>query len=381
MRVLIVSPTFLPHAGGCAKSTKYLYEGIADTYDSELLIVSKNKYLERENISYLRLEPKSIVNFLRIVMSIRKIVKNRNIDIVHVYNVFMIPHVNLATLGMKCRVFGTLNNLNWGCVNPNYYSKHRCTSCDFIKRRKCTSFAKSVQFSLGTSLLSYADRLFCFSQVFKNIYSMQGVPKNKLIKIQNFKSDDENKGRIIKSVSNNSKIKFIFIGNIDERKGIHILYDAFSYIKSKHCGFSNKVELVVLGGGEQSYIKRFNELHDVTCKLIEPDSKEFYNEISCSDVLIHPAICNEAFARVWIEASMHGLALISSDTDSAKELLSNHAVYYNKFSSDSLVESIECLVDNRDYLIKLKESSRVWFDNLLSNQEVIDSIIKEYRKC
>ncbi|MFQ9927677.1 MAG: glycosyltransferase family 4 protein [Anaerobutyricum soehngenii] len=121
----------------------------------------------------------------------------------------------------------------------------------------------------------------------------------------------------------NKKIKFLYVGQLGEIKGINILLKEFS-------GWNNKnVELNICGQGNLDdlvlqYSKRDSRIH-FWGQVSKDKLDQIYNE---SDVLIAPSIWEEPFGMVAIEAYQHGLVVIAGKRGGLIDIVENVEVGY-----------------------------------------------------
>lgn len=121
----------------------------------------------------------------------------------------------------------------------------------------------------------------------------------------------------------NKKIKFLYVGQLGEIKGINILLKEFS-------GWNNKnVELNICGQGNLDdlvlqYSKRDSRIH-FWGQVPKDKLDQIYSE---SDVLIAPSIWDEPFGMVAIEAYQHGLVVIAGKRGGLIDIVENVDVGY-----------------------------------------------------
>lgn len=119
-----------------------------------------------------------------------------------------------------------------------------------------------------------------------------------------------------KSLNNDSSqgatIKFFYTGRICHVKGIHILLEAFSFVRKN-------AELHLIGGAgnrsEERYMKRLQRKYRHDNRIFWHGKVEYskiYEVISKYDIMVHPAICLEAFGLNIAEALALGKPVIAT---------------------------------------------------------------------
>lgn len=124
----------------------------------------------------------------------------------------------------------------------------------------------------------------------------------------------------------------LYVGRINEEKGIHKLIEAFSKIKN------NNIKLIVCGGtwgSEFKHNKFFNDLLKIldekvsdvifTGYINSEDLKKYYY---ISDVVIIPSTVQEAFGMVMLEAGIIGKPIIATKSGGMVEILDNTSAIF-----------------------------------------------------
>ena len=142
----------------------------------------------------------------------------------------------------------------------------------------------------------------------------------------------------------NKKV-FLYVGRLNEEKGILELTEAFAQLKNEN------VQLVICGGTWGTEFKSNNYLSNIykTISQVEKnviftqylDSNEVDILYSIADVVIIPSICNEAFGMVMLEASFHKKPVIATKSGGMYEMIPAYKEY--------LVENNENIVVNLLY--------------------------------
>jgi len=125
----------------------------------------------------------------------------------------------------------------------------------------------------------------------------------------------------IKRYSDN-KINLLFVGRIEERKGLIYLLRAFKILNKK---FSN-LRLIVVGDGPlenecKDYVKE-NKLKEVVFegRVLGDKIAPYYRT---ADIFISPALYRESFGLVLLEAMACGAPVVAFANQGYKELLKN----------------------------------------------------------
>ena len=149
------------------------------------------------------------------------------------------------------------------------------------------------------------------------------------------------------------KIRFIFVGQINYRKGVPILLEAFSELDE------NKCELVLVGAydPETRYVKEYQGCKNIFFKgRIQKD--EVWQEYGKSDVFVLDSFA-EGFAQVGIEAMMSGLPIICSENSGVNDIVKDGENGFVIPWGDKymLKEKLQWFVDNPDKIKNMGEKA------------------------
>ena len=141
---------------------------------------------------------------------------------------------------------------------------------------------------------------------------------------------------------NSGKIRFIFVGRVNRRKGIQHLLPAFDKIES------NKAELVLVGPYDENdeLVKKYATHSNIFFKgFVTSDVvADYYMR---SDIFVLPSL-GEGLAQVGIEAMNCGLPIIVSDNSGVNDLVTEGREGFVVPTSDmnALYEKMQWFVEN-----------------------------------
>ena len=150
------------------------------------------------------------------------------------------------------------------------------------------------------------------------------------------------------------EIRILFVGRLDEEKGIQIILDASKKFKKSN------VKFYFAGKGE--YAEKIKSLEkELPVKLLgyvdnEDMLVKIYND---SDIFVLPSISSnrweELFGIVLIEAMSCGLPVIASDCVGPKEIIDNGKTGFviPQNNVEELVEKLDMLINNKELREKM----------------------------
>lgn len=212
-------------------------------------------------------------------------------------------------------------------------------------------------------IVDTADEILCVSSYIKKHVIENTSPKASKCRVlyncidkKQFSFDTNFMKEDIKKIKSNNEFIFLFVGRINEEKGLKQLAEAFSYVHDKN------TKLLVAGGtwiGEfkknqylQSVFDIAEKFKDQICFLgnIQNEDMKYYYRLS--DVVVIPSICEEAFGMVALEAAYMKKPIISARSGGIPEILGEDgAVYVEKDNSmvGNMADAMKLLRDNKSF--------------------------------
>lgn len=223
-----------------------------------------------------------------------------------------------------------------GIVNPMPYPTVMWFLYGIIRR-----------FFLARSL-KRTDAVILLNDIAVRSFKSYGIDENKIYKINNgirtekFKILDKKTARRLLGYSDNH-ILFLFVGRINEQKGIRELISAFQKIED----INSNSKLIIIGPLEDSKLK----------ELVEPYWKGFKNPnelqkwFSMADVFVLPSYA-EPYGNVLTEALFYNLPIITTNTAGPPEFVpKDNAIFIAPRSVKSLSEAMNNML-NADFRFK-----------------------------
>lgn len=177
----------------------------------------------------------------------------------------------------------------------------------------------------------------------------------------------------IRNVNEDSKLIIGTIGGVDIKyKGQQYVIQALG--KLKNDGYTN-FEYQLVGGGEQSFLRRVAERYGVTQQIKFLGSMprdKVIDWIDNIDIYIQPSI-TEGLPRALIEAMSRGCPAFGASSGGIPELLDSEVVFKAKS-----VDSLYCLLKATDRELMEKHAKRNFGESKKYNKEIIESRRKKF---
>ncbi len=186
---------------------------------------------------------------------------------------------------------------------------------------------------------------------------------------------------------NSTKVKFILLGKINQRKGVFDLFKALALLSSV---YQEKIELIVAGSGEMEKVTAVAKELKIDSLVSFPgwiDAEQRDSLLEQSDVFILPSY-NEGLPMALLEAMSWRLAVITTPVGGIPEIIVHNktGLLVQPGNIPELTVSIQALID--DELLRLKLGNAAYEQALLLDiknysNEILDiyySILDQNKK-
>lgn len=172
-----------------------------------------------------------------------------------------------------------------------------------------------------------------------------------------------------KKTSNNTELRFVFAGRIDEEKGLDLAIEALNKFATLHPTYSFSFD--IYGSGEQTYMDKCKALAKPIASMVNFKGKVHSKEeiYSNASVLLMPTRMREPFGLVLIEAMAHGCAVIATNAYGPAEIIDHgeNGLLFEMLNTDDLLTQIESVYFDAHYLNKLQENG---YKHVLQNYSI-----------
>lgn len=273
--------------------------------------------------------PFSTIFNLRTYREVRELIEREQIEILHVHNTLNLvsPSVYYAGVRKRIPVIQTVHNFRLLCPGATFYREGKvCEDCvkkGMLCAVKHGCYRGSKTQTLACVISTKIHRLLgiygkinyiCLTQFNKEkLLQLTQIKENQVFIKPNFVFTKE-----INSDSERFQRQFVYVGRLEEIKGISILMEAWKKLGKE------APELILCGNGPleswcRDYVEK-NEMQNVHLMGFVPN-KEVQDIIAKSTALILPTQVYEGFPMTIVEAYGKGTPVIASDLGNAGNLV------------------------------------------------------------
>lgn len=342
----------------------YQVPGGEDTvFHNEVNMLEKNghkviKYTRHNDeikggvLSKLKLGIDTIFSF-KTYKEVKKLIDENDIDVVHVHNTLPLisPSIYYAARSKKVPVVQTIHNFRLLCPGATFTRNGEiCEDC-VSKGLEQSLKHKCYRGSLAQTFIMYAMLKFhriigTYNKI--NYITLTNFNKNKLLNLVK----DESKIYVKPNfVEKRDKVEtvledyFVYIGRLDEIKGINFLIEAWKEI-------DENIDLYVIGTGqEEEKVKKFIEENNIkNIKLLGfMQREEAFEIIQKSRAIIVPSKWYEGFPMTIAESFSLGIPVIGSKVGNIQSIIGDkyNGVLFNLNNREELKDVVENIFYNK----------------------------------
>ena len=297
-----------------------------------------------------------------------------------VYKRALSPSVIEACAEMGLPIVNRISDYNTVCGASSLYRDGLfCDSCFRDRDKSCFKYRcvkgswlyssiryLSIQFFNAMHFESKIHGYVCTNGFMREMMVARGYPMNKLHIIPTFFNEQSTYKEMVKTECwDSEKVKFLFIGNIDESKGIYDLIQALSLLKK--C--TQKFHLTIVGGLHIEENQKVMDLLDkeelneyVTFNSFRSDGKVFEYYLD-NHLTIIPARWVENLPNTLIESLYFHRPVVVPRWGSFKYTTNESvAFYYNALSTESLAETLYAVINNKESIQQKSDACEVFFN-------------------
>ena len=296
---------------------------LLETHGHNVVLYTRNnsELSKMRKISKLLLPITTIFN-PRTYKDIKKLIVENQIDVVHVHNTLNLisPSVYYSARAMKVPVVQTVHNFRLVCPGATFYRDgHICEDClrhglkcsvahSCYRGSKIQTLACALTLTIHRIMGIYKKiNYICLTEFTKDKIKSVVDPERVYIK-PNFVYDQTG--------SNRAEDYYIFVGRVEEIKGVNVLVDAFRSMPNK--------KLKIVGRGDLSeYIAarlEKEDIHNIELLGFKPHD-EVNALLKHAKALIMCSQWYETFGMVIAEAYSNGVPAIVGRIGNTKDLV------------------------------------------------------------
>jgi phosphatidylinositol alpha-mannosyltransferase len=291
--------------------------------------------------------------------ALKRILDREKFDVLHFHN-FIIPS--------GWQILNKSNSTNILTFHANLDAMGKLMKTFYFSEKFFTELGEKMDGVIGVANLNL--------EPFKNSACSKAVIPNG-INLNDFHPDYPK----IKRFSD-GKINILFVGRIEERKGLIYLLEAYNLLKPLY----KDIRLIIVGDGhlKQTCLDyaRANHLRDVHFEGVK-NNQELKKYFSTADIYCSPAIFGESFGIVLLEAMAMGKPVCGFANSGYAELLSKtkaEQFLAEPKNSAELAQKLELLIKDE----KLREEMGSWgleHVQQYSWEKVAGRVLDFYKDC
>jgi glycosyltransferase involved in cell wall biosynthesis len=349
---ILYTSCFSSLQGGGQRSTLLLIQYLDKSQYAPFLVVPHQGQLsaavealgvKTESIFLPRLRSLRLISVFRGLKKIRRILKENNIDLIHVESIREAVYCWLAANGLAV---------------PLIFHSRVSDSCWWIDRIVYNISARIIAVSQ-----SAANRFTHIGKTNKIKVIFNGVELDKFVLSAN------------ETTTTNKIFTLGYFGRLDPRKSIETVLTAIKKI-------SLPIKFLIVGDGDPLYRQQLKVLANGSAAEFIGYQSDIISLMSAVDAIVLPSIKGEGLSRSIIEAMAMGKIIIVSDIAVEQEILGDvlREFLFPAGNSDKLAKIITNLINNNDiisqYKLAIRQRAVELFD-IKINTKKIEKVYQE----
>lgn len=350
-----------------------------------VLYTRHNSELNQMNRLQKLLLPISTIFNFQVYKEVKRLIKKEQIDVLHVHNTLNIVSPSVYYAGFACRVpvVQTVHNFRLLCPGATFFRDgHVCEEC-LEKGITCAVKYKCYRGSIVQTLACVLSTLFhrtigtykklhyiCLTEFNKEkLLHLKQIKESQIFIKPNFVTNTSEKLSQLER-----KNQMIYVGRLEEIKGVDILLKAWKLLGEKAPG------LIMCGTGPmETWCREFVEEN----KLIKVSILGFVKNnlvrdmIAQSKALILPTQVYEGFPMTVLEAMSEGTPVIGSNLGNVGTLLKDsvNGMRFESYSAENLAEIVKTINIDNQGVRKYFEENYSQEANYKKIKEIYDKVV------
>jgi glycosyltransferase involved in cell wall biosynthesis len=301
-----------------------------------------------KGVTVICLDYKGILDLPRALLQLRRIIKDKEIDIVH-------SHLNPA---------GFYTHLACPSSVPQVHTLHTTYSMDnetgrvklllekhlYLKRRSCN--------------------LILLSEYTKDDF-MRSVPfRGRSFVLNNFVPDRFFKDSVKEYGINNNSLRMVSAGRLNKVKNFEYLLEVFSHLKDR------EVYLDIYGNGDKTTYEKLIKERGLKVQLMGQHN-DLPDVINTYDLFVLPSRF-EGFPLSVFEAMASGVPLLISNIAPLKNVVGENAIYFDLDDDRSVADIIISILEKKRDINTLAKNARVYAEKTVRREMYLEKLLHIY---
>lgn len=302
-----------------------------------------------KRVQALPLQYKGKFDLPRALKSLRKIITENNISIVHThltpsdfYTRLVLPK-NVKQVHTVHSTYSMDTTQRW--VN-SFLEKHL-----FLKRKDC-------------------------NLIFLSEYNQQDFLRNfkgfsgKTFVLNNFISDEYFSGKTSFYAPGSTRLKILSVGALREEKNYFYLLEVFSFLKEFD------ISLDIYGGGDKTAYENLVSERGLHVRFMGQND-EIYKVYKDYDLFILPSKL-EGFGLSIFEAMVSGVPVMISNLDSLKSIVGDNAIYFELDDAEKVAQQIKAVYMHQADINSMAVKAKSYAEKMVKREIYTKELIQIY---
>jgi glycosyltransferase involved in cell wall biosynthesis len=371
MKVLIVTPRYYPNTlGGGERSVHLIAKALYRYVDVEVYSQDGevNGVEEVEGIKIMRKNLLFDGKISKNIKCIRDLVSNIEYDLIHSYNMDLMPATGFLTKYFNVKSVATLNGRVYS-RHSEWYTNYKNASTLPSKIKGCLFLIRNA---FMKSNICGITRYSVLCPYRREVFVREGFEREKFTVIPNILDSSFKPEVQIQT----GKVRILYVGSLNWLKGLDVLLQAYSLLDR------GRLELMVVGVSQKNAPPHPPSMNPVTFlgRLRYEDLPHIYAQ---ADIYVNSYRYPEPVSRSVLEAMQTGLPVITTGIASYSPIVRDKVdgILVYPFTPGNLAEAMQYLIDNPRIRKNMGSSAKTRVQKVCNPRRIGGLYLEMYRKA
>lgn len=370
MRVLIITPRYYPNTpGGGDRSIHLIARSLNKRIDVEVYCQDGAKTITEE-VEGVNVTRKKLVSYGKTSMNInciKDLIKRTEHDLIHSYNMDLMPAEGFLSKYFKVKTVATLNGTVFSRQSMWYNTfKNSSTLYPTIKG---SLFLIRNTFMKG--FIHAINRYSVLCPYRRKVFIREGFDREKFTVIPNILDSSFGPKKRVQG----DRVQILFVGSLNWIQGLDVLLHAYSLLDKSN------IELVVAGVSRKEAPPHSRAVNPITFMGKLPYS-ELPDVYARSDIYVNSYRSPEPVSRSVMEAMQTGIPVITTGTPSYSPIVRDgvDGILVYPCTTNKFAEAMQHLIDNPVLRESMGEAAKVQVEEVCNPKRIGGLYLKLYEE-
>ena len=371
MKVLIITPRYYPNTpGGGARSIHLIARSLNKCIDIEVYSQDGDE-TRADEVEGVNVTRKKLVSYGKTSMNvncIKDLIKKTEHDLIHSYNMDLMPAAGFLTKYLNVKSVATLNGRVFS-RHSEWYDNYKNASTLYSKVKGSLFLMRNT---FMKNFIRDINRYSVLCPYRREVFIREGFEREKFTVIPNILDRSFKPKEHIPD----DRVRILYVGSLNWLKGLDVLLHAYSLLNK------GRIELIVVGVSHKDTPPYPKAVNPITFMGRLP-YEELPEKYARADIYVNSYRYPEPVSRSVMEAMQTGLPVITTGVPLYSPIVRDgvDGTLVHPCTPDSLAEAMQLLIENPGLRKTMGESAKTRVEEVCNPKRIADLYLNMYRKA